>query len=37
MKESENIQDIEVRIELKSLNMGSSGFFLKTINKVRFI
>jgi hypothetical protein len=37
MEESENIEDVEVHIELKSLIMVSSGIFLNTINKVRFI
>jgi len=37
MEESENIEDIEVRIESKSLIVRSSGFFLNTINEVRFI
>ena len=37
MEESVNIQDIQVHIELKSLIVRSSGFFLNTIKEVRFI
>lgn len=35
MEESQNIQDIEMHIELKSLFVRSSGFFLNTINEMR--